>query len=286
VRRIVRELETQEQIDAFLADWSPPEDDPVLPALLTATTDESELMDAVIALGVSGSILLALATTGRYTVLQLEVPEGWPVLSLRDRYSRAREGIAAADRGTIGPDALAQYRGQLDEYYKGKTRGHGEALAGSDIDLAEYHRRMARDISEAHTVHRKLGQGILGPSADQELQDTIDEQLGYLSRMVGQIEDGGLTPAQIADRSGRYGANGGLSFNMGMAAATAAIASTEQRFLGSCSPHCRDCLDYAAQGMVAVGSLPLPRQKCRCSENCCCQLIRYDLLGSAVGWVG
>ena len=286
-QRIARDLDTQEQIDAFLADWEPPDDDPVLPAILTAVSDDDGLLNAAIALTVSGTILLAVATTGgRYNILRLTVPEGWADLPGWERRSRTTAAIAGAERATIGPDALAEYRNTLDAHYRTVTRGLGDALADGGISLDEYHRRMVEAITEAHTVQRKLGQGTLSPDAEDELMATIDEQLGYLDRMVQQIEDEELSPAQITDRSGRYGANGGLSFNLGMAAALDAIAVTEQRFLGNCTPHCPECLDYAARGRVTAGTLPSPRMLCRCGPNCCCRLEFYDLLGNAVGWIG
>lgn len=36
--------------------------------------------------------------------------------------------------------------------------------------------------------------------------------------------------------------------------------------------HCDDCLRYAAQGMVAIGGLPLPGQRCQCRSNCRCSV--------------
>jgi len=142
-------------------------------------------------------------------------------------------------------------------------------------------------VIEAHTVQRRLGEGPLTPEAIEELQATLDEQLGYLSDMVDQIAAGSLSGAQIAERSGRYGANGGLSFNQGLAAAAfIAGASYEQRFLGACSPHCQDCVDYAAQGRQPIGTLPKPRMACACRNNCCCRLEFFTLGGASWGWVG
>lgn len=288
VQRIVRDLDTQEQIDAFLATVDVSEDDEaaIVAALLESQPSEDGLIDALIALTVSGAVLLALSDLGQYNILRVVVPEGWATLPPAERVARARQGIAAADRRTVDPDDLARYRDRIDSTYRDITRGHGQALVDGAIDLEEYHRRMVGSINEAHTVQRRLGQGRLTPQDEGALLDTLNEQLGYLDEMVRQIEDGTLSPAQILDRSGRYGANGGLSFNEGMGAALGAIAVTEQRFLGACSPHCPECLDYAARGRVDVGTLPRPRQLCRCSNSCCCRLEFYDLLGQSVGWIG
>lgn len=288
VQRIVRDLDTQEEIDAFLATVELAEDDEtaIVAALLESQPSEEALRQALIALTVSGAILLALALGGSYEVLRFTVPEGWAEVPYLERMGRAQQAIAAAERRTITPDDLAGYRNRLDENYRQVTRGHGQALVDGDIEVGEYHRRMVDTIVEAHTVQRRLGQGRLSPQDERDLQDTLEEQLGYLGEFVGQIEAGTLTPAQILDRSGRYGANGGLSFNAGMAAALTSIAVSEQRFLGSCSPHCAECVDYAARGMVPVGSLPAPRVACRCRDRCCCRQEFYDLLGQRLGWIG
>jgi hypothetical protein len=195
-------------------------------------------------------------------------------------------GIASAERVTVDPDQLAARRAAIDDHYRGITRGHGQALTDGVIDLPEYQRRMVGSITEAHTVQRRLGQGPLGMAGRQSLQDTLEEQLGYFEEFLGGIAKGELSAAQIVDRSGRYGANGGLSYNQGMDEATKAMAATEQRLLGNCTPHCRECVAYAGRGVVPVGTLPLPRMACSCRDRCCCILTRFDLSGAVVGWIG
>jgi len=45
-----------------------------------------------------------------------------------------------------------------------------------------------------------------------------------------------------------------------------------QRILDSQAKHCQNCLDYAARGIVPIGSLPLPGQRCECRSNCKCRV--------------
>jgi hypothetical protein len=288
VQRIVRDLDTQEQIDAFLATVAIGEDDDaaIVAALLESQPSENDLLDALIALTASGAVLLALWDVGRYEVLRFTVPDEWGNVPYPERVTRARQAITAADRRTLTPDDLARYRDRIDSTYREVTRGHGQALVDGDITLDEYHRRMVDSINEAHTVQRRLGQGQLTPQDEGALLDTLDEQMGYLDEMVAAIERGELSGPQLLDRSGRYGANGGLSFNLAMGAALGAIAATEQRFLGACSPHCAECVDYAARGMQPVGTLPVPRVACSCGDRDCCTKVYYDLLGQRVGWIG
>ena len=50
--------------------------------------------------------------------------------------------------------------------------------------------------------------------------------------------------------------------------------SLMQRILDSQAAHCQDCLDYSARGIVPIGSLPMPGQRCACRARCRCS-VRY-----------
>jgi hypothetical protein len=291
VSRIVRDLETQEQIDAFLAtvvlEEADEETQATVDALLTAAPTEEDGIALLMGLTVAGAAMVALFADGRYQTLTVDVPPGWGDLDPTERRGRAAKAIEGAKRSPVEFDALAEYRDALDAHYRNVTRGYGEALSNGDIDLGQYHQLMVDAVIEAHTVQRRLGEGPLTPEAIEELQATLDEQLGYLADMVDQIAAGSLSGAQIAERSGRYGSNGGLSFNQGLAAAAfIAGASYEQRFLGACSPHCADCVEYAARGRQPIGTLPAPRMACACRDNCCCRLEFFTLGGGSWGWIG
>lgn len=291
VSRIVRDLDTQEQIDAFLATVVLAEEDEdtatTIDALLTAAPTEEDGVALLMGLTVAGAVMVALFADGRYQTLTVDVPPGWADLDHTERRERASRAIEGARRNEVSFDALAEYRDAIDAHYRAATRGYGEALANGGIDLGQYHQSMVDTVVEAHTVQRRLGEGALSPEAIEELQATLDEQLGYLADMVDQIAAGSLSSAQIAERSGRYGANGGLSFNQGLAAAAfIAGASYEQRFLGACSPHCADCVDYAARGRQPIGTLPAPRMACRCGLNCCCRKEFFTIGGASWGWIG
>lgn len=47
-----------------------------------------------------------------------------------------------------------------------------------------------------------------------------------------------------------------------------------ERILDAQAKHCADCLRYAAQGRVSIGTLPLPGQRCECGARCKCS-VRY-----------
>jgi hypothetical protein len=45
-----------------------------------------------------------------------------------------------------------------------------------------------------------------------------------------------------------------------------------RRILDPQAAHCQDCLDYARRGLVSIGSLPMPGQRCACRSNCKCRV--------------
>jgi hypothetical protein len=45
-----------------------------------------------------------------------------------------------------------------------------------------------------------------------------------------------------------------------------------RRILDDQAVHCRDCPGYAAKGIVAIGSVPLPGQRCACGSRCRCRV--------------
>jgi hypothetical protein len=45
-----------------------------------------------------------------------------------------------------------------------------------------------------------------------------------------------------------------------------------KRKLDGQAQHCQDCLDYAARGIVPIGTLPLPGQRCACRARCRCSI--------------
>jgi hypothetical protein len=291
VSRIVNDLDTQEQIDAFLTTVvlteAEPDTQATVEALLTAVDTEEDGIVLLVGATVVGALTIALFLDGRYQTLTVDVPPGWSDLGLDERRERAENAMAGAPRTEVDFDALASYRDLVDEHFRTVTRGHGATLVSGDADLNEYHSRMVDTLMMAHAVQGRLGFGPWLQDAEDELLESLNDQLDYLQEMVAQMEAGTVTPAQAEERSGRYGANGGITFNRGLAYVAFIVGTAyEQRFLGNCSPHCQDCVDYAAQGRQPIGTLPKPREQCRCGPNCCCRLEFFTLDGAQWGWIG
>jgi hypothetical protein len=276
---ILNALDTDAEVAAFL-DSLPPE---LAATLLQAESSEDDLAESLVLFVGQGVLALALWTGLRYQTMRVSVPEGWQELGEIERIGRAQRAIASAERRTITDEELGQQRDAIDAIYRLRAQKHADDLLGERITLEQFHQRMIDEIKQSHTVQRKLGQGRLGPQDKVSLRRDIDEQLGHLQKFIDQIRGGTQTPKQIRDRAGRYGGNGGYSFNQARGAVAEAMGGLyAERELGNCSPHCWDCVEYASRPRLPLSEVPRPRQACRCSQSCCCQVRVYASLSDSL----
>jgi hypothetical protein len=45
-----------------------------------------------------------------------------------------------------------------------------------------------------------------------------------------------------------------------------------RRILDAQAVHCQDCINYAARGIVPIGAVPMPGQRCACRSRCKCRI--------------
>jgi phage-related protein (TIGR01555 family) len=276
---ILNALDTDAEVTAFLESL-PPE---LAATLLQAESSEDDLAESLVLFVGQGVLALALWNGLRYQTMRVSVPEGWQELGEIERIGRAQRAIASAERRTITDEELGQQRDDIDAIYRLRAQKHADDLLGERITLEQFHQRMIDEIKQAHTVQRKLGQGRLGPQDKVSLRRDIDEQLGHLQKFIDQIRGGTQTPKQIRDRAGRYGGNGGYSFNQARGAVAEAMGGLyAERELGNCSPHCWDCLEYASRPRLPLREVPRPRESCRCGPNCCCRQVVYASLSDSL----
>lgn len=134
---------------------------------------------------------------------------------------------------------------------------------------------MAMELRRTHLQLFALGKG--GWSAVERaewntLSGRIREELTFLRQFAGEIGSGKLSEAQIAARADMYANHLQASFYDGLTAGKRQAGMTEERrFLGR-AEHCDDCVGYAGQGWVPIGTLPSPGDGSVCMANCQCTL--------------
>lgn len=146
-----------------------------------------------------------------------------------------------------------------------------------------------RDASESTIRKLHLGAAILGAggvlnlSANhaRQLEQTIAEQLGYMRQMYDDVKrlmaDNHTGNQRDVARAGSYAQAAQVTAEQ----ATRQFVmnetdgeALERRLLGPCN-NCPDCIEYAAEMWVPVGTLP-PLGDSRCGHSCCCSF-EYSL---------
>ena len=163
-----------------------------------------------------------------------------------------------------------------------RTTRHTRDLLANRISLRDYHQRMARDIVNGHIRMMELGAGgrrQLTRGHWERLREQLygdgpgRGDLNRLRRHVERIQDGGLTEAQIRDRSRRYGANTAPSYEDGRHIALVASGGWEaRRFLGNVPKHCPDCPGLQVLEWSPIDQVTPIGNDCRCHSNCACVL--------------
>lgn len=142
------------------------------------------------------------------------------------------------------------------------------------IDLPTWQQQMAREIKDGWIVNAMAGRGgknSMEFSDYGRLGGRLRFEYDRLNQFAQRIAAGELTAAQIRANALLYAGGPRTGYFDGMTAAKRdAGFVAEQRFLRP-GESCGDCVYYAGQGRVPVGSLPEPGERSQCMRNCNCE---------------
>lgn len=148
-----------------------------------------------------------------------------------------------------------------------------ERMIKGKIDLASWQERMAKELKNSYIVNLTLGKGgrnNLTPADWGRIGGRLKYEYRHLEGFAQDIKAGKLSEGQIIFRANMYADGARSAYYDGRTAAMGEAAyDLERRFLGA-AEHCEDCLAYAAQGWVPIGSLPEPGDGSVCRNNCKC----------------
>lgn len=204
--------------------------------------------------------------------------------------SRIVDRIAGAfgiQRDTQGQPAQQElWQTAIDRHVsrsRANLRSIATELVEGKISPEQFRARMAAELRQLH-----IGAAILGAGGILNLSEhhmtlvdrRIREQMAYLDRFVTDIQDRIARGVPLGNRdigrAGQYAASGNVMFSQAqrqfMRNETGGNG-LERRVLGA-AEHCDDCLAYAAEGWVPVGTLP-PIGDSICGNNCQCSF-EYD----------
>lgn len=154
----------------------------------------------------------------------------------------------------------------------------GSRLISGSINLTTFQIEFAEQLKTLHAQQAMLGKGGLKAMGDPDwlrVARRLKDEYKYLRGFAKDLRAGSLSERQIQARIQLYAKHAIVSYRESQEAVQKEKGSRYvRRTLGKCSPHCRECLTYAARGWQPIGKLPVPGLACSCGANCCC-VIKY-----------
>ena len=165
--------------------------------------------------------------------------------------------------------------GKLETQLKGFTR----MLTDGSITLEQWQGSVREAIKIAHIQAAIIGHGgrsSMGSAEYGRIGQRLRTEYSYLQGFVRDLLDGRISGAMAVARIGLYAQSVRGSYWEGSEAREKERGfSLMRRVLDSQAQHCQDCIDYAARGVVPIGTLPLPGQRCACRSRCKCSVTYY-----------
>jgi hypothetical protein len=151
-------------------------------------------------------------------------------------------------------------------------------LSNGSITLDQWQGSVREAIKAAHIQAAIIGHGGkagMGSAEYGRVGQRLRLEYDFLANFASDLLGGRVSAPMALARIGLYAQSVRGSYWLG-----AEIRQQEQgyslmrRILDEQAKHCEDCLRYAARGVVPIGSVPLPGQRCECGARCRCS-VRY-----------
>lgn len=124
----------------------------------------------------------------------------------------------------------------------------------------------------------------MGATEYGKIGQRLREEYRFLQGFARDLLDGRVSGAMGIARIGLYAQSVRGSFLQGEE-----MRKQEQGFslmrrkLDPQAQHCQDCISFAARGIVPIGSVPLPGQRCACRSRCRCSVEYFRQQFPSVG---
>lgn len=167
--------------------------------------------------------------------------------------------------------------GRIDKLDR-QLRQFTRMLADGAITLDQWQGSVREAIKAAHLQAAIIGHGGrsgMGAAEYGRIGQRLRQEYAYLQGFALDLLEQRSSPAMALARISLYAESVRGSFWEG-----ASIRKEQQGFglmqrvLDPTAQHCSDCVAYASRGIVPIGSVPLPGQRCACRARCRCS-VRY-----------
>lgn len=155
-------------------------------------------------------------------------------------------------------------------------RRYTRMLSDGSITLEQWQGSVREAIKSAHIQAAIIGYGgkeKMGSVEFGRIGQRLRLEYAYLQGFVRDLLDGRVSAPMALARIGLYAQSVRGSYWQGSEMREQQRGfSLMRRKLDAQAQHCQDCMDYSARGIVPIGSLPLPGQRCACRARCRCSI--------------
>ena len=203
------------------------------------------------------------------SVLSVRMDAAW---SYDRRIGRYRD-----DRGRfLSKESVDKLVDSRIDQLEANLRRYTRMLADGNLTLDQWQGSVREAIKNAHIQAALIGYGgkdEMGPAEYGRIGQRLRAEYTYLQGFARDLLDGRISNPMALARVGLYAQSVRGSYWQGTELRQQQQGfSLMKRKLDGQAQHCQDCLDYAARGIVPIGTLPLPGQRCACRARCRCSI--------------
>lgn len=184
------------------------------------------------------------------------------------------EYIWNANGRTVLQPKLEIESGHLTKRYEANMRFQTQRHIDGKISLPQWQRNMRKELRDSWRTQYALGKGGWDQMTQADfgrMGGRLQAQYRHLNGFAGDMFQGRLTEKQALARASMYSTANRTALFDGETAAKVAAGLREERRVLNPAEHCPDCVGYANEGWVAIGSLPEPGVASVCLSNCKCE---------------
>jgi hypothetical protein len=214
-----------------------------------------------------------------HAILSSRMDAEWSYDRVTGRYRDERgKFLSKAAVGQLVDRRIDKLEGLLKRY----TR----MLSNGQISLDQWQGSVREAIKTAHIQAAIVGYGgreAMGSAEFGRIGQRLRAEYGYLQNFVSDLLGGRVSTPMAVARIGLYAQSVRGSYWQGTELREQQRGfSLMRRKLDAQAQHCEDCLNYAARGIVPIGSLPMPGQRCACRARCKCSVEYFRQQAPAV----
>ena len=165
--------------------------------------------------------------------------------------------------------------GRIDKLGR-ELRRYTDMLGRGDLTLDQWQQSVREAIKLVHVQAAIIGNGgreSMGSAEWGRIGQRLRAEYAYLQGFARDLLDGRVSTPMALARIGLYAQSVRSSYWEGTSIRQEKQGySLMRRILDPQAKHCQDCIDFAARGIVPLGSVPLPGQRCACRANCRCSV--------------